>query len=926
MGHPRKIRTVLAFSAVIAVVAAGLPAAPASALPPVAQETQVNASGCPVGVGVALAAGEHCVSWPVSFFPQMNGNDKGCGEALFMLVPLNASVDEYVAVWSWDTPAARAHPWTFTGPGSGPYAEEAWSTKALTPQNTGVNVNYQVPAGFGAWFVAAGGGPGPCKAETGSAEAWAVTYRREVSGQLTVQGSGGLPAPGVTVQALCPGGGTTTTDKDGDYEFLLDKGTCTIAPQLKPGDKSTPEQRVVDVTDHSIYNVDFQVPCDAIAVPSGNLEAPARPAGEVMGTLRANDQADDLACPLIVTVQQLQPLRSGLGIDDDPRYGPVNFTVGTASSTANAYTEPDEAGQRCVSGCANLLVTVTNALTHKPVEGATVDASLSRTAGDTRAQGAPYGNEFLCVQSDKPVPYCAAGLSHDSDAKGHVHLIYWPPGVSPGPTGSEWSATLKVTALKCNVASCPVHKQYGEAKPMTLTAQPYEIYQHTGELSPEIVKYLVELAEDKQVTLRADVLSEMVEQMGDNLLKALEAAELAAQAAALKVVVHNFEAIHITVEIGEAFAKFGKQFGLIASLLLALDLPGTGLGDEPFEDSAPADPSYVLQSDILHGIGNVMHIGGEGGAMWDDALALSEQYKHLSPLFAVRPEKVDLEVYEVSHCDQSYPLCGPGYKGLPTEAQSTTVQSHHGIQPELCLYFTGWDGLPDLDWSYHFCIRYDAIAFVETQQNLNKGLPQSSPSPAVASNAGTVTNGDFAEPVVSTTSGYEGIAAGGTAIPGWTVGGDGVEAYAPSFMQGPPGAKTEIRLFAGGPGSISQTITTTPGQKYILKWEGAGEPGGGQAVKTMHVFWDGQLVAKPTFDTTGRSLPDVGWKALQVVVTATSPTSTIEFADATPDKSFWGSMVADVSLKARSRPGAGLAGYISRDRRRRQVAPPRPRA
>jgi hypothetical protein len=145
-------------------------------------------------------------------------------------------------------------------------------------------------------------------------------------------------------------------------------------------------------------------------------------------------------------------------------------------------------------------------------------------------------------------------------------------------------------------------------------------------------------------------------------------------------------------------------------------------------------------------------------------------------------------------------------------------------------------------------------------------------------------------------------------------------------MQGPPGAKTEIRLFAGGPGSISQTITTTPGQKYILKWEGAGEPGGGQAVKTMHVFWDGQLVAKPTFDTTGRSLPDVGWKALQVVVTATSPTSTIEFADATPDKSFWGSMVADVSLKARSRPGAGLAGYISRDRRRRQVAPPRPRA
>jgi hypothetical protein len=55
-------------------------------------------------------------------------------------------------------------PWLFTatggknGTGSGPYAgEQTWSTTALTPQNTGVDVHYTVPSGHGAWFISAGG-------------------------------------------------------------------------------------------------------------------------------------------------------------------------------------------------------------------------------------------------------------------------------------------------------------------------------------------------------------------------------------------------------------------------------------------------------------------------------------------------------------------------------------------------------------------------------------------------------------------------------------------------------------------------------------------------------------------------------------------------------------------------------------------------
>ena len=901
-------------SALVALVAAGLPVAASAALarPPVTgalvQDVELNSTGCPQFLGTALD-GAHCVPWPVSFDPQMGGNDKECSEALFMLVPLNANVDEYVVSWSWDTPEAHAHPWTFTatggpkGSGSGPYGEEQWSTTALTPANTGVNVNYTVPTGLGAWFVAAGGGPGPCKANTGVAQGWAVTYKREISGRLTVQGSGGLPAPGVTVGASCPSGGTTTTDQDGRYEFLVDKGSCTIAPQLKPGDIATPQQRVVDVTSGSHYNVDFLVPCDAVVFSSTDnqlVEGARRPAGEILGTLTTKTATSNHSCALTVTVQQLQPLRSGLAVDKEGGYGPVNFTVGTA---AEPYTERNEAGQRCMSGCANLLITVTDALTHKPVEGATVEASLSRTAADSRSQGDPYGNEFLCIQSDKPVPDCGDGVSYNTDAKGHVHLLYWTPGVSPGPSGSGWSVTLKVTAHKCGVASCSLHQQSGKAKPMTLTAQPYVIYQHTGQLGAKEVALLVKLAQEPDLIVFELAADHYAETLIEQALETLELFEehAASIAGAAGLVVST------VVKAVEASTKLKEQRGLIATLLVAEDLSTLGLGEDVYANEVPVDANLAFRDAILNNLGIVPTPFNPktlepDGVLWSDANALSTQAKELPRLFShppVQSEQINLKVYEVSHCDEGYPLCGPGYRDLPAQAQSTTVENHHGIQPELCFYFTGYNGLPGLDWTDHFCIGYDAPFWVDTQPGLNNGLAPS-PPPSASSPSGTVANGDFSQPVVSAGLMYQGYPAGSTAIPGWTIGGDGVEVYASSFMQHPAGTTSEVRLFGGGPGNISQTIATTPGKPYVLKWYGAGEPGGGQAVKTMHVFWNGRLVASPTFDTTGRSFTDMGWRALQVTATATAPTSTIEFADATPDKSFWGSMVTGVSLHASS--------------------------
>ncbi|MGO9658499.1 MAG: carboxypeptidase-like regulatory domain-containing protein [Acidimicrobiales bacterium] len=768
MRQLRMVRTALACSALIAVTSSGLPAtsvaAPARPLAAVVNKTS------PLGTGALLedsqdtatgcaapppAPGETCTTLSPQLISRHWGGPTTCYGILVLQVALQDDIVEYDAAW---TPPGSTSSWAFSasggpdGSGSGPYAEEYWSTKQVGYGGD----NYPVPKGFGAWFVAAGGGNGPCNDAQGSAKAWGWTAHPTVSGKITVEGSGGTPAARVTVQASCPGGGTTTTDANGDYDFHLDPGPCTIAPQLQSGETSVPKQQVVELTQFDITNVDFQVPCGAV-VPAGDTEAGRFPGGEALNKPSADDAPGDLACPLNVSLVQQEPLRSGLATNDElPAGGPMNFTVGTASEP---YTEPNEAGQRCVSGCVNLLVTVTSAFTNKPVPGATVEASLSRfiltTPDDTGSEGIPYsdyGSQFLCIQSDKPVPECDTdSISDPTDTKGQVHLIYWAPGVPPGPAGSNWSATLKVYAYKCQMSGCPVHTGFGQAKPTTLTVVPYLIYQHTGELPAKEVQLLVDMVQEPNQIV-ADLASDhyahhLIEEALTTLKLFDEHATSIAAGAGLVV--------STTVHAVEAYTKIVKENGLIATLLVAENLSTLGLGAKPYATTVPEEASATFTHSILNNLGIVPtpfnpETLEPGGVLWSDAEALKNQIKTLPRTLATRtvttgPEKITLEVYEVSHCDKSFPVCGPGYKDLPTAPESTTVEDHHGIQAELCFYFTGWDGLPGLDWSDHFCSPYDPLYWEPTQPDLSKGLPEPAPGPAVAVSPGTVTNSDFAQ-------------------------------------------------------------------------------------------------------------------------------------------------------------------------------------
>ena len=93
-------------------------------------------------------------------------------------------------------------------------------------------------------------------------------------------------------------------------------------------------------------------------------------------------------------------------------------------------------------------------------------------------------------------------------------------------------------------------------------------------------------------------------------------------------------------------------------------------------------------------------------------------------------------------------------------------------------------------------------------------------------------------------------------------------------------------------------MSTTGGSSYLLKWYASGNPGCGQSSKVMHVFWYGKLIASSTVNTGGPAAAKMVWSAESRAVVASSAQSVLMFADATPDKSPCGAVVADVSLTA----------------------------
>jgi hypothetical protein len=688
-------------------VASGAPAPRSPA------DVATEADGCPTAANLPVDGDVvHCSGWSVSFVQQQQPSGDGCVTKLYMLVPLSKDLNswgQYVALW---TPPPENHqkgPWVFTSGTGGPYTPpEGWSTTEITPQTTTLPTYYTVPKGYGAWFVGLGGGSsGGCSpAPTGSAVAYVMTVQQHVhslSGQVTVSGST-QPAPGITVSADCGGG--ATTDSNGDYSFLVNKGRCTVAPQLGAGEVAVPAQRVVDVGDSDVTGVDFQVPCSAVSTgPGGAGGDRQRQAGA-----RFPAAISSAAC-LQVFIKIVGPIpnvgtRSGLSVDnyvhDD---GPVNFTrLAGAAAKATPLVEAASTGQQCVSGCANILITVVNKATHKPAANAHVNVELGAIDTDGFPNLHQQGTQFLCVQTDKPEQDCGTSLdSLPLDGNGQVRLLYWAPG-------ELVPAHVELYAQACTASACLLKR--AESK---ITVYPYRIYHYDGELSPETVVALVRMVECHGCF---DIASHAAEQGLEATAEAwMELLEVQSHAVELALGPLGFAVAFTILDLAHARSELLEEAGLRGAFFDATGLAEAGLyGDSATSAFAkalsPGDAVYM--DDQVLDVGTTLTL--PRGWLWQLGEQLAEKYPgQFDTVAGVKPEPLDLSVYETSYCSQ---YVKPAFHSLGKEAQCGPgygSASSPNIHTDLCIFISQLVnptcGIP-----------YDAPVWVVGQEAVDKKL------------------------------------------------------------------------------------------------------------------------------------------------------------------------------------------------------------
>jgi choice-of-anchor C domain-containing protein len=159
-----------------------------------------------------------------------------------------------------------------------------------------------------------------------------------------------------------------------------------------------------------------------------------------------------------------------------------------------------------------------------------------------------------------------------------------------------------------------------------------------------------------------------------------------------------------------------------------------------------------------------------------------------------------------------------------------------------------------------------------------------------------IQNGSFeVGPVIPTSPGFVTLNSGDTFIQGWTVGGNGVDLNG-NYWQ-PSDGKNSVDLSALAAGSLAQTFPTIPGARYNLRFDLAGNPAGTPAVKTLRVMV-AEVSQDFSFDTTGKSLTNMGWVTKSLSFKATSPATTLTFESL--DNTFYGPVIDNVRVFKRT--------------------------
>ncbi|PJE99514.1 hypothetical protein CUT44_03065 [Streptomyces carminius] len=153
-------------------------------------------------------------------------------------------------------------------------------------------------------------------------------------------------------------------------------------------------------------------------------------------------------------------------------------------------------------------------------------------------------------------------------------------------------------------------------------------------------------------------------------------------------------------------------------------------------------------------------------------------------------------------------------------------------------------------------------------------------------------DGSFEYPAVAAGT-FRTLGAGAATGP-WKVTSGAVDLIGAGYWQAAEGDQS-VDLNATVPGAVAQTFTTTPGTAYTVTYSLAGNPDAVSPVKTGRALVDGQNFQGFSFDTTGRTLTDMGYVTRRFTFVANNPTTTLGFASTTPN-SARGPVIDDVRV------------------------------
>jgi choice-of-anchor C domain-containing protein len=155
------------------------------------------------------------------------------------------------------------------------------------------------------------------------------------------------------------------------------------------------------------------------------------------------------------------------------------------------------------------------------------------------------------------------------------------------------------------------------------------------------------------------------------------------------------------------------------------------------------------------------------------------------------------------------------------------------------------------------------------------------------------SNGSF-EVGTFTTDPFDTLVPGSTALTGWTVESGSID-WIGSYWPASQGSRS-IDLTGFNAGAISQTLTTTIGNTYIVTFDLSGNPAGPPTTKTLTVGATGAPTTAYTFDTAaaGNTLTDMNWAPQTYSFLATSTSSVLTFTSTTDG--FWGPALDNVTV------------------------------